>query len=250
MAPVSFLRPIAHRGLHDAQKGVIENSESAFAAAIAADYGIECDLQLSGDGVPMVFHDPDLHRLTGQTGLVRTLSAGQLGRVVLTGSATGDRPQRLTELLEQVGGRSQLVLELKPQSGDGNQIMAEAVMRALLTYEGPVAIESFDPRPIAALQRLGYQGPVGMVLARFTEAETEDYGLSGWDRFFLRHALHYPRTRFDFVSVDKDALKLPAVRLMRWLGRPVTSWTIRSIKEARAVSGLANQIVFEGFRPA
>ena len=71
-----FPRPVAHRGLHDRANGVIENSASAFAAAIAGDFAIECDLQLTSDGHAVVFHDEKLERLTGETGLVsdRTLT--------------------------------------------------------------------------------------------------------------------------------------------------------------------------------
>src|SRR3981081_2045246 len=57
-------RPVAHRGLHDAQKNVIENTASAFAAAIAGRYGIECDLQITADGEAMGHHDEALGRLT------------------------------------------------------------------------------------------------------------------------------------------------------------------------------------------
>ena len=61
-------RPIAHRGLHDASAGVIENTASAFAAAIAGGYGIETDLQISADGEAMVHHDDALGRLTEGSG--------------------------------------------------------------------------------------------------------------------------------------------------------------------------------------
>ena len=61
-------RPIAHRGLHDAPSGVIENTPSAFRAAIASGYGIECDLQVSADGEAMVYHDDVLGRLTDHHG--------------------------------------------------------------------------------------------------------------------------------------------------------------------------------------
>ncbi len=51
MARLDWLtaRPIAHRGLHDAS-GPVENTPGAFSAAIAGNYGIECDLQISADG--------------------------------------------------------------------------------------------------------------------------------------------------------------------------------------------------------
>ena len=82
-------RPIAHRGLHDAGSGIIENSPSAFRAAIAAGYGIECDLQISADGEAMVHHDDALGRLTEGAGRLDTMSADALGRVAF--KATADR---------------------------------------------------------------------------------------------------------------------------------------------------------------
>ena len=69
--PDSFLRlPITHRALHHRAAGRIENSPQAIRAAVAAGYGIEVDLQLSADGVPMVFHDEVLDRLTERRALL------------------------------------------------------------------------------------------------------------------------------------------------------------------------------------
>ena len=59
----AFLKPIAHRGLHDAAKGIIENTVPAFEAAIARGYGIECDVRPAACATPMVFHDLTLERL-------------------------------------------------------------------------------------------------------------------------------------------------------------------------------------------
>ena len=82
--PPAFLRaPIAHRGLHDADQGVPENSRAAFKAAIAGGYGIELDLQMSSDGTAMVFHDYDLSRLTGADGKLRDRTATELSRIQL-----------------------------------------------------------------------------------------------------------------------------------------------------------------------
>ena len=76
----TFLRPIAHRGLHNAAAGVIENSGPAFEAAIAGGYGIECDLQPASDGTAMVFHDRALARLVELLHLAG-VPAGGRGRV-------------------------------------------------------------------------------------------------------------------------------------------------------------------------
>ena len=73
-----FLRPIAHRGLHVAAKGIIENTAPAFEAAIAKGYGIECDLQSAADGTPFVFHDATLDRLMDATGPVAARSPANL----------------------------------------------------------------------------------------------------------------------------------------------------------------------------
>ena len=73
-----FLRPIAHRGLHVAAKGIIENTAPAFEAAIAKGYGIECDLQAAADGTPFVFHDATLDRLMDATGPVAARSPANL----------------------------------------------------------------------------------------------------------------------------------------------------------------------------
>ena len=99
-------RPIAHRGLHSKSKGIIENTPSAFEAAIKGDYAIECDVQLTADGEAIVFHDDDLDRLTEAKGPVKALTTQALQKVKL--KATSDRMQTLAELLEQVEGRATL----------------------------------------------------------------------------------------------------------------------------------------------
>src|SRR6476661_2946098 len=91
-------RPIAHRGLHDAAKGVIENTPSAFRAAIAGNYAIECDLQISGDGEAMVYHDDTLDRLNEGTGRLDAMTAAALRRVAF--KATADRMLSLGELCD------------------------------------------------------------------------------------------------------------------------------------------------------
>src|SRR5207342_2695718 len=97
-------RPIAHRGLHDAAAGIIENTASAFSAAVAGGYGIECDLQVSADGEAMVHHDDVLGRLTAGEGRLDALTAAELKRIPF--NATGDRMITLTELCELVAGRT------------------------------------------------------------------------------------------------------------------------------------------------
>src|SRR5215813_4260334 len=129
-------RPIAHRGLHDAEQGLIENTPSAAAAAVAGRYGIEADLQISADGEAMVYHDDTLGRLTDGVGALRHLSAAALRRVPFR--ATADRMIALGDLLDLVAGRVTLVIEMKTRF-DGDLRLATRTAAVLVSYRGPVA---------------------------------------------------------------------------------------------------------------
>ncbi len=249
MAPAPlFPRPIAHRGLHDRAAGVIENSRTAFSQAIERSYAIECDLQLSRDGVPMVFHDDSLERLTGRTGRVAERDSAELAATLLTGSSAGDCPQRFTELLDQVDGRVLLQVELKRQpSAAFTDTLAREATIAAGGYAGQLVFESFDPALLSRLRHHGFRGRLGIITYGYDRPQW-DGTLTATHRFILRHLLHFPKSRFDFLSVEQSYLGLPAVRLFRALGMPVASWTIHSHAEAQAARAKgADQIVFEGF---
>lgn len=244
-----FPDPIAHRGLHDRANGVIENSASAFEAAIAGGFAIECDVQLTADGVPVVFHDDDMKRLLGRDGAVADATASQITTTPLLDSAAGDCPQRFVDFLAQIAGRALLQIELKHQrDAHGTQLLARSVAEALKTYEGPVTIESFDPNLLTAIRQFGFTGPRGII--------TYDYARTDWQpeltdaqRYTLRHLLHWHETQFDFISCHQEAFELPAIIFWRALGKPVTAWTIRSQEEADKAARFVDQIVFEGFAP-
>jgi glycerophosphoryl diester phosphodiesterase len=244
-----FSQPIAHRGLHDRERGIIENSRSAFEAAIAAGFAIECDVQLTRDGVPVIFHDDDMQRLLGLPGDIREASSDLVLKTRLLGSSAGDCPQTFGQLLEQVAGRTLLQVELKHQKTGKTKPLANVAIDHASRYHGPICFESFDPWLLVAAREAGFKGELGIITERYEGSGPDYEGLKPTDRIALRHLLHWPLSRFDFLSVDKDALSLPAVRLFRALGKPVTSWTIRSAEQASAALANADQIVFEGFLP-
>lgn len=244
-----FDRPVAHRGLHDRANGVLENSATAFAHAIERNFAIECDVQLTSDGVPVIFHDDKLERLTGLPGYGRDVTSDQLCSTPLIGSATGDCPLRFSDFLKQVGGRVLLQIELKRQQGAATGMLAREVARALETYTGPVTIESFDPALIMLVRRFGFMGKRGIITERFVDTGEGYEGLTPSRRYFLRHLLHWPFSRFNFISCDKTALDLPAVRLFKSFGMPLTAWTVRTPAEAAQARAAGAQIVFEGFDP-
>src|SRR3990170_6661417 len=104
MAGIDWLtaRPIAHRALHGG--ALVENTLGAAAAAVAANYGIETDLQLSADGEVIVFHDDTFDRLTTATGPVKAKTLAEIKQIAFKNS--GERIPTLGELLTLVGGRT------------------------------------------------------------------------------------------------------------------------------------------------
>ncbi len=250
---LSFLiaRPIAHRGLHDAATGVVENSLGAARAAIAKGYAIECDVQLSADGEAIVFHDDQLERLTLAQGRLDAKPARELTQLFLRGA--GETVPTLAQLLETVAGRVPLVVELKSRF-NGDLALARRVATLVAAYGGPLALESFDPDPIACLRREGTslglsRIPLGVVAqARYDASEWPE--LSDARRTELGCWLHFPRTRPEFVSFNVEDLPHAAPVLLReGLKLPVTAWTVRDPEQATVAAAWADQIVFEGFLP-
>jgi glycerophosphoryl diester phosphodiesterase len=236
-------RPIAHRGLHN-KRTIIENTESAFAAAIKSNYAIECDVQLSADGEAMVFHDNELDRITEANGPVKTLSTKELKRVKL--KSTKDRMQTLAELLEQVDGRSTLVVELK-SLWDDNDALAKRAIEVLQGYDGPCCLMSFDPTLVACLREISPQTVRGIVADRTTHPSYK--GLPLAKRYAMRTFGHLAQTQPHFVSYNWRELPFEPVTEIRKAGHPVITWTLRSKEEAAQALRYCDQVTFEGYVP-
>ena len=235
-------RPIAHRGLHDASSGVIENTPSAFRAAIAASYGIECDLQISADGEAMVHHDDALGRLTDGAGRLDTMAAEALQRVAF--KSTPDRMLTLGELCGLVAGRATLVIELKGRLA-GDTKLAARTADVLASYGGPVAAMSFDPGLMAALRSRAPALAVGLVGMRRDGGASVTAQMPGLR--YLRQALA-ARPQFLAYRVA-DLTSAPPLLARHVLGWPVLTWTVRSPEDRTRAAGYADQMIFEGFRP-
>ncbi|WDR05702.1 glycerophosphodiester phosphodiesterase family protein [Devosia rhodophyticola] len=249
MTGLLFPQPVAHRGLHDRTNGIIENSATAFEAAIVGNFAIECDLQLTSDGEVVVFHDDAPKRLLGLEGLVREIDAATLCATPLLQSSNHDCPLPFAEFLTLVKGRTLLQIELKRQrNAEATHALASAAALRLESYAGPATVESFDPELITLVRECGFDGPRGIITYDYANTDSH-LSLSDQERYNLRHLLHWHQTQFDFISCEKSALTLPALNFWRELGKPITSWTIRNKAEAEAVKSLCDQIVFEGFPP-
>jgi glycerophosphoryl diester phosphodiesterase len=239
-------RPIAHRGLHDSARGIVENTLSAADAAIAGNFAIECDVQDTADGEAVVFHDHRLDRLTDQRGPVRERTAAELTGLAVAGTA--DRIPTLQAFLERVNGRVPLIIEIKSRF-DGDLGLTKRTVETASKYAGPVALKSFDPAVVGALRGIAPDLPRGIVAqARYDDQEWQ--GLRDETRHAMANLLHIPHTQPHFISWRVGDLPLAAPFLCRHLGRmPVMTWTVRNEDHRRRAAAHADQMVFEGFVP-
>jgi glycerophosphoryl diester phosphodiesterase len=235
-------RPIAHRGLHDAGAGVIENTTSAFRATIAGGYGIECDLQISGDGEAMVHHDDALGRLTDGEGRLDAMPAAALKRVAFKASA--DRMLTLGELCDLVAGRATLVIELKSRFTGDLRLPARAAA-VLAGYAGPAALMSFDPELMAAVRKAAPALARGMIGMR------RDPGSADVQSPRLRYARHLLAALPQFLAYRvADLTTAPPLIARHLLRMPLLTWTVRTVEDRTRAARFADQMIFEGFRPS
>ena len=239
-------RPVAHRGLHDAGAGVIENTPTAFAAAVAANYAIECDLQISADGEAMVHHDETLGRLTDGSGRLDAMTSAELRRVAF--KATSDRMISVGELCDLVAGRATLVIELKSDRAGDPRLAARAAT-VLAGYAGPVAIMSFDPAQILPLRTSAPGLTRGLVAGGWSEQNKQDR-ISARGKLALAYGRDVLRARPQFIAYAvKDLPATLPLAARRLYGLPLLTWTVRSQDDRQRVARFADQMIFEGFRP-
>jgi glycerophosphoryl diester phosphodiesterase len=239
-------RPVAHRGLHDAARGVIENMPGAVQAAVAGNFSIEVDIQLTADGEAMVHHDDALGRLTEGSGALLGKSAAELRAVKFKNTA--ERMMSLDDLLTLVAGRVPLVIEVKSHF-DGDRKLVKRMADVLASYSGPVVGMSFDPDQVLALRGIVPRLPRGIVAQRNYD---DDY----WKKLtreqrdsmlYLRHAF---RTEPHFVAFWVNQLPAPAPWVARNIfGCPLLAWTVRTPEQREWAARHADQMIFEGFVP-
>lgn len=239
-------RPIAHRGLHDAEAGVIENSESAVHAAIAAGYAIEVDVQQTADGQAVVFHDFTLARLTDARGSVLERDLSTLETISLKHS--NDKLISLHSLLEIVDGRVPLIIEMKSAEA-GDPTLANVVAACAEGYRGPLAAMCFDPRLVDAIRKARPFMPRGLLSYDYRDDHAGF--LPPAERFRRRHLVGIAACSPHFIAYDSRALPAVAPWLARRvLSMPLLAWTVRDSDEQARLTPHVDQIIFENFRPA
>ncbi len=236
----------AHRGLHNAGRGVPENSASAFRYALTGGFGVELDVHLSKDKRLVVIHDSDLKRLCGVEGKVEELEWAQLKELRLQG--TEERIPLLEEVLPLFAGKTPLIIEVKVENGNYKELCYK-LCQMLEGYRGDFCVESFDPRAIWWMRRNEPFFIRGQLVENFLQGG-EVSGLKLPMKLLLTSLAWNLFTRPDFIAcrfADRDML--PARICRQWLKVQEVSWTIRSREEMTVAEKDGAMVIFEGFLP-
>lgn len=232
----------AHRGLHDASRNIPENSLTAFRRAVDAGYGIELDVRLSADGVPVVFHDSLLSRMCAIDQRVDSLTFSQLRECQLPG--TDEKIPSLSEVLALVNGAVPLLVEIKMERFDFQ--IPSKINEILSAYQGPYCVESFHP---AALWWYRRHRPDVLRGQLSTHFNTENHTLSPFQYLFGKMVLNV-FARPDFISYNRRFQKDISLFLCRRLfGADAAGWVIHSERELQSSKKYFNMYIFEGFFP-
>lgn len=227
----------AHRGLHDISKGIPENSQASFAAAADAGYGIELDVRLSADGQAVVFHDATLDAKTNLRGPIAARTADELAQARLCG--TPETLPRLSEVLDLVGGRVPILIEIKSHREPLGPL--EKATRELIgPYSGAVGILSFNPRSVRWFRDHAPQIPRGLTIIGLNPSVG---GTPLWRRLIMRTNAALISCTPDFYAYDLAALTTRKRPL------PVIAWTVRTDQDRQRAEKLADSYMFEGLLP-
>ena len=235
-------RYFAHRGLHDKEGAVPENSMAAFRRAVEAGYGMELDVHVTKDGIPVIFHDFKLERMCGADGEIEDYTYEELRQFTLGKSE--ERIPKLEALLFMVQGRVPLIVEIKAESAD---ISSCAVIDKILrNYDGEYCIESFNPMVLLWFRRHHNEVVRGQLATNFRR----NGGYNSLLHFFMTHLAFNFLTWPDFIAYNHEYIREPGRRICRrFFKNTAVAWTIRSFEELKKVRDEFDVFIFESFTP-
>ena len=232
---------LAHRGLHE-NPGVPENSLPAFRAAVEAGYGVELDVQLSSDGIPVVFHDQTLERVCGLPGSTRDYPVEKLATTPLFGQEGIGIPT-FREVLDVIGGRVPILVEIKGEDPAFDKTCAKAA-ELLDGYPGEYWVESFNPLALAWFKKnrpAVLRGQLAQAYLRMDKYKGQ------FKYYFLQHFLLNFRSRPDFLAYrigHRDDRSF--CRLRRLYHVPAVAWTVKTRDDLSASKDAFDGVIFEG----
>lgn len=233
----------AHRGLHNNESNAPENSLAAFDLAAKAGYGIELDIHLSIDKVPMVFHDYTLNRICGKRGRVNDYTSGELNKFTLCESK--ETIPTLKQALDVVNGRVPLIIEFKIEKTDLS--LCEKSMEVLKDYKGTYCIESFNPLALRWFRKNHSRIIRGQLSTDFNKNRNKGKSLTYW---MMSRLLLNRLGRPDFIAYEHKYAHMTSLSIIRGIyNLPTVAWTIKNQEELVESKKYFQNIIFDSFLP-
>lgn len=232
----------AHRGLHDNKTSAPENSMAAFKKAVDAGYGIELDVQMTKDVIPVIFHDFTLERMCGVQGKIEDFTWKELQKLSLL--QTEEKIPALREFLEMVNGKVPLIVELKIEWTDLS--LCPVVQEMLDGYKGVYCIESFNPLALLWYRRHRKKVMRGQLSTNFRH----DGNYKSILHFFLTHLMMNCVTSPDFIAYNCRFKEEPGRRICRKLYKNLAvAWTVKDQKQLDSLEKDFDLFIFDSFIP-
>lgn len=241
--PTPFQKALyAHRGLHNNQTDAPENSMKAFQKAVKSGYGIEMDIQLSKDNVPVVFHDFTLERVCGVKGKVSDYTYEQLQQFLLCHSR--ERIPRLTDVLKLVDGKVPLIIEFKIERFD--LALCKVADQILREYKGLYCMESFNPLGVFWYRRNHKE----IMRGQLSDAFHREGIYKGPLYFVLENLLFNFLTQPDFIAFNHKYPRMLSRSIVhRLYGNTAAAWTIKNQQELEKAKRYFDIFIFDSFIP-
>lgn len=237
-----FHKLYAHRGLFDNETDAPENSLKAFQKAVDAGFGMEMDVQITKDGIPVIFHDFTLERMCGAKGKISDYLYDELKQFTL-GKSEETIPT-LKEVLDMVQGREPLIIEIKVEHMD--LTVCKKANDVLLEYPGRYCIESFHPLAVRWYRR----NRKDIVRGQLSGALTQENEGSFLMYFLAEHLMMNFLGRPDFIAYDRKKEKNFSRRICRGLfANTAVAWTIKSQEELEQAGKQFDLFIFDSFLP-
>lgn len=237
-------RLYAHRGLHDNASDAPENSMRAFEKAVEHGFGIELDVQLTKDGIPVVFHDFGLKRVCGVDRKVCDLTFEELQELKLCGS--GEKIPAFAQVLKLVDGKVPLIIEYKIAALD--TAVCERCDALLADYRGVYCIESFNPLGVLWYKKHRSEIFRGILSDNYLKDGAKDFPAIFYQ--LLHNMMFNFIAKPDFIAYNSRYYKDWSRSLCRALYRaPAVAWTIKSQEELRAREKDYDLFIFDSFLP-
>ena len=233
MKDLKFLKQniIAHRGVHNQEKGIIENTLEAFQKAIEKNYSIELDLHCTKDGEVIVFHDDNLKRITGMDKDVKDTTFKDIQELSVI--------PRFSDVLKLVDGKVPILIELKTDNKVG--ILESKTMELLKNYKGKYAIQSFNPFSIMWLKNNFPNVVRGQLVSKF-----ENEKMNTIKKWLLKNMVFNFLAKPDFISYHIDDLSYQEILNIK-KKRLILGWTVRTKEKYEELISYYDNLICENF---